>query len=158
MHTVKVMTHTTMQDMAGALRGHYKARGEVLLRLEFINAKHSKILVLMLWAGMISSQVILWWELGWKLQRVRLHALNPSSVLTAASLSSCQGQAQQDPGAHAVGGHDLLPGHPVVGAGLEAPAGALACFEPVICVDSSIIVVMSRSSAARSWCSCCGRA
>ena len=29
--------------MAGDMHGHYKARGEVLLRLEFINSKQSKV-------------------------------------------------------------------------------------------------------------------
>lgn len=30
-------------DMAGNLSGHYKGKGDVVLRVEFINPKHSKV-------------------------------------------------------------------------------------------------------------------
>ena len=94
------------------------------------------MLVLMLWAGMISSQVILWWELGWKLQRMSYSLLSIcpcalwaimsiSSIVVIAASRETSIPAQQDPGAHAVDWHDRLPGHPLVGAWLEAPAGAL---------------------------------
>ena len=30
-------------DMAGNLTGHYKGKGDIVLRVEFINPKHSKV-------------------------------------------------------------------------------------------------------------------
>ena len=73
------------QDVGSNLQGHDKAQGEVLLRMQLINAKHSKVLVIMLWAGSISSQVVLWWETGWKLQQVCYDMLVAIAVVISRS-------------------------------------------------------------------------
>ena len=77
-------------DVAEPFSGHYNPRNDVILRLEHINARQTKTVISMAWAGFFATQGLLWWEFGWKIQDVGPACIAVRTVLDNMDKQMCQ--------------------------------------------------------------------